>query len=91
MTAEMEKWTRWFRGLWWWAEVTVKQTYSNNIHGQPTAQAMPPPIKFPTLTFLSASTNTENKIRPFIKKLIIGDFVDFPFFPMFSSPSGALT
>ena len=37
-------------------------------------------------TFLFACPDTENKIHLFIKKLKIGDFVDFPFFPMFSSP-----
>ena len=53
---------------------------------RPAALVRDRPYVFQPLTLLSACPNTENKIRPFIKKLKIGDFVDFPFFPMFSSP-----
>ena len=58
----------------------------SGIQTRPAALVRGPPYVFRPLTFLFSPSNTENKIRPFIKKLKIGDFADFPFFPMFSSP-----
>ena len=56
------------------------------IQTRPAALVRGRPYVFQPQTFLSAASNTDNKIRTFrlfIKKLKIGDF---PFFPMFSSP-----
>ena len=58
----------------------------SGIQTRPAALVRDPPYVIQPLTFLTPPSSTENKIHLFIKKLKIGDFVDFPFFPMFSSP-----